>query len=283
MYANYWGLSESPFGNLLAPRWFVQTAGHEEALARLLFLIEQRRRCGALFGSAGTGKSLVLRMLSAEVARDPGETVLLDLLGRNSRELLWETLAGLGLAPDSDSPRQLWRKLQDHLDANRYSHVPTVLLFDHLERAEGDCLAAIERLFHLSAEGHSGLTLILAIRETQSPRLTGLLREISDLRIELPPLERDDALQYIETLLSKAGARRGIFEPAALVRLFEETQGVPRELNKLADLSLLAGMADSAERIDETMVAAAAEELHLLQFSSHLPPRMSRARFPAEI
>ena len=47
MYANYWGLAETPFRNTLDARWFYESPVHEEALARLLFLIENQRRCGA--------------------------------------------------------------------------------------------------------------------------------------------------------------------------------------------------------------------------------------------
>ncbi len=45
---------------------------------------------------------------------------------------------------------------------------------------------------------------------------------------------------------------------------------MPRHLNRLCDLSLLAGMADHATRIDESIVAAAAEELHVRLRSERL-------------
>ncbi len=69
MYANYWGLAEIPFRNTIETRWFYESPGHEEALARLIFLIEQRRRCGVLSGPAGSGKSLVLELLRRETLR----------------------------------------------------------------------------------------------------------------------------------------------------------------------------------------------------------------------
>ncbi len=122
MYANYWGLAEIPFRNTIDTRWFYQSQVHEEALARLLFLVENHRRCGVLSGAAGTGKSLLLGILGREAARTGGEVAHIDLFGRSSLEMLWEIVAELGVpaGPDDAAPR-LWRTLHDHILANRYA------------------------------------------------------------------------------------------------------------------------------------------------------------------
>jgi len=82
MYSQHFGLTETPFANTLDPHWFYQSPGHEEALARLMYVVDQRRRCGVLLGPAGTGKSLLLTVLLAETRRLPREVVLVDLLGQ---------------------------------------------------------------------------------------------------------------------------------------------------------------------------------------------------------
>src|SRR5262245_39686800 len=263
MYADFWGLGESPFRNNRDPRWFFQSPFHEEALARLMFLVEHRRRCGLLTGPTGTGKSLVLELLRREAVRTGAEVALVDLFGCNGRELLWEILAALGRSPGlEDSQYTLWRRAHDHVEANGYARVPLVLILDHLERAHTDGIAVVERLQQLSAPGRGGLTLILGVGSERATGLGATLREISDLRIELSPLDREQTQQYVETLLARAGAARALFDPSAFERLFDETRGVPRDLNRLCDLALLAGMADQATHIDGAIVAAAADELH---------------------
>ena len=283
MYANYWGLAEIPFRNTIDTRWFYQSQVHEEALARLLFLVENHRRCGVLSGAAGTGKSLLLEILAGEAARTGGQVAHIDLFGRSSQEMLWEIVAELGVpAGPDDATQRLWRKLHDHVLANRYSRAPLILLLDHLDRAHAECVVVVERLQHLSSGGDTGLTLILGVRDERAAAFAPVLREISDLRIEIAALDRTETQNYIETLLTRAGASQSIFEPTAIDRLFDETHGVPRHLNRLCDLALLAGMADHALRIDESMVAAAAEELHI-RLRSERSPVHFRQRFAAEV
>jgi general secretion pathway protein A len=283
MYASYWGLTEIPFRNTLDTRWFYQSLVHEEALARLLFLVENHRRCGVLSGAAGTGKSLLLEILAGEAARTGAEVAHIDLFGRSSQEMLWEIVAELGVpAGPDDVASRLWRKLHDHILANRYARAPLVLLLDHLDRAHAECVGLVERLQHLSSGGDTGLTLILGVRDERAASFAPVLREISDLRIELIALDHTETQNYIETLLTRAGAPQSFFEPSAINRLFDETHGVPRHLNRLCDLALLAGMAEHATRIDESLVAAAAEELHVRLRSERAPVHF-RHRFAAEV
>jgi len=283
MYANYWGLKEIPFRNTHDARWFIQSPTHDEALARLLYLVENHRRCGVLSGAAGTGKSLLLTILAGEAARTGAEVAHVDLFGRSSHELLWEIVAELGVpAGPDDAATRLWRKLHDHIVANRFARAPLVLLLDHLDRAQAECVAVVERLQHLSSSGEAGLTLILGVRDERAAAVAPVLREISDLRIELAALDRTETQQYVETLLTRAGATRLIFESSAIDRLFEETHGVPRHLNRLCDLALLAGMADQALRVDESIVTAAAEELHV-RLRSERSPVHFRQRFAAPV
>ncbi|MGQ0633506.1 MAG: ExeA family protein [Planctomycetaceae bacterium] len=259
MYENYWGLAESPFAPALDPRWFVATPGHEEALARALFVVEQRRACGLLTGPAGVGKSLLLRVVQTGGRRLPCEAVLLDLLGRSAREMLWDTAAALGLGPrPDDTPRALWRALHDHVSSNRIAASQTVLLFDHLDRADPACTTTVERLAQLAADPDNALTVIVA---TQSDRLSQCgpaLSQLADLQIHLGTLGQTDTAQYIESRIAKAGASRRLFEETALQQVFAESRGIPRQISRLCEVALLAGAADESPLVTSQIVAAAA-------------------------
>jgi general secretion pathway protein A len=275
MYANHFGLTESPFYNSGDARWYYESPGHEEALARLLFLVEEGRRCGLLTGRSGTGKSLLLQILDVQSRRAQREIAFIDLAGQSAQGMLWETAAALGLAPSlHESGPRLSRALKDFWEASDLTRSRLILLFDHVDQAEPECLAAIERMLHFSG-GASRATIVLAARSEQLGRTRRSLTQLADLHIDLPPLDLDQTRHYVESLLGAAGASQEIFERPALERLFEASRGVPREINRLCDLSLISAMSADETTVSEQIVASSAEELNL---TPRAPRRTARRR-----
>ena len=96
MYQSHWGLRESPFHEAVDPQVFYQSPTHEEALARLHFLVEQHRRLGLLLGPEGSGKSLLLEILAAELRRHGPVVARVNLTGISGDEMLWSLAAQFG-------------------------------------------------------------------------------------------------------------------------------------------------------------------------------------------
>ena len=82
MARKYWGLRESPFREALDWRRFYSSPMHEEALARLEFLVADRRRLGLLLGAPGCGKSLVLEVFARRLRREGAQCSTRDSLQR---------------------------------------------------------------------------------------------------------------------------------------------------------------------------------------------------------
>ncbi|MFN0056449.1 MAG: ExeA family protein [Planctomycetales bacterium] len=256
MYTRHFGLLLPPFQESLDPYWFVEGPAQEEAVARLLYLVEGCRRCGALVGPAGSGKSLLLAAVEAHVRRLPRQTLRVDLLGKSGRELLWETASGLGLGPQSDAtPRNLWRMLEDRLAGCRQFDTPLVLCLDDVDRSASDCLAVVERLQKLLVEGGCPATLLLGLRSAKSPVWQASLSQLVDLAVELPPLDEAATGHYIAERLALAGAVRPLFDTGALRQIHLETEGLPRAINRLCELSLIAGMAVQVDLVTASIVS----------------------------
>ena len=97
MYQSYWGLGQAPFRGNLDPRFFHQGPTHEEALARLQFLVEEHRTLGLLLGEAGTGKSLILEILARSLGRVGRQSAKLSLAGLDPHGFLWQLAGQLGV------------------------------------------------------------------------------------------------------------------------------------------------------------------------------------------
>jgi general secretion pathway protein A len=268
----HWGLERWPFTSLPGARQFYPTAGHNEALARIEYLVETRWRLGALLGDSGVGKSLVLRVAAAQLGRQGRAVVLVDALGTSTREFLWQVACGLGTTPrdDADVP-WLWRQIMDRLAENRARQVDTVLLIDDAGQAGPDLMTQFGRLARLGRSPSSlpssgsdrgqAWTMVLAAEPAQAVRWAETLRDLVDLRIDVYPWTAEDTIGYVQTALVDAGRMEPLFEDAALTTLHELSGGVPRQVARLADYALLAGAAAGVEMIDAGIVEAANEEI----------------------
>jgi type II secretory pathway predicted ATPase ExeA len=262
MYQSHWGLRESPFRDCLDPRFFYQSPTHEEALARLHFLVQQRRRVGLLMGPAGSGKSLVLEVLAAELVRRGTAVARLNLLGLEPAEMLWTLAGALGCNLDAtDSLAVLWRAVSDRLVEVRYQQIDTVVLMDAADQAGRPLVPHLVRLAKFDPSPQSRLTLILSGERERMGRLGETLLQLSELRIDLDPWEAGDVAGFLKTSLSQAGCPAAVFDPAAIARLHKLSHGIPRQVRQLADLALMAGAGREMHKIDANVVESVYHEL----------------------
>jgi general secretion pathway protein A len=77
----------------------------------------------------------------------------------------------------------------------------------------------------------------------------------------LEPLSRTETIRYITHRMAVAGAKREIFHRSALDALCERSGGIPRRINRLADLALVVGYADELTEVTGHEIDAVAEEL----------------------
>jgi type II secretory pathway predicted ATPase ExeA len=266
MYQEHWGLDDTPFKARLDPRFFYESPIHEEALARLHFLVEQGRRLGLLMGGPGSGKSLLLEVFAQAMRKAGSPVANLSLLGLEPPEFLWSLAGALGQSPERDLALPLlWRMVTDRLAEFRYQQLHTVILLDDADRAKPEVLIQIARLAQVDLSPESQLTIVIAGRPQQIGRLGDALLERVELRIDLDSWQPDDTEHYVETVLAQAGRKTPVFAPPALHRLHELAQGVPRRISQLADLALLAGAGRSLNQIDVDTVESVYHELGVIQ------------------
>ncbi|MEN6457771.1 MAG: AAA family ATPase [Thermoguttaceae bacterium] len=262
MYEAHWGLRESPFRGCLDPQSFHPSPTHEEALARLSFLVEQRRRLGLLIGPSGSGKSLLLEVFAGQVRRQGWPLAKLSLLAIEPCEMLWTLAEQWGLTPEpSASTGWLWRAIGDRLIEYRYQQFAAVVLLDDADQANRDVLQHVARLTRFDASPESRLSIVLAGRNEGMARLWPPVFELADLRIQLESWQKADTEEFVGATLSQAGCSAPVFAGPAIARLHELAHGIPRRVSQLADLSLLAGAGADLEQIDAGVVDSVYQEL----------------------
>lgn len=262
MFQSHWGLRELPFSGSLDPKDFHNSPAHEEALARLHFLVENRRRLGILLGQRGSGKSLLLKVFASELARQGHVAAHVSLLGMGVDEFVWTLATRLGINPPLDAPLfHSWRAITDRLAEHRYQQLVTAILLDDADEAQVDVLTQVVRLLNLDSSPNARVTTVLAADPNRVINLGHRLLDLSELRIELELWQQDETADFLRQSVADAGGEEPIFDEAAQTRLHELGQGTPRQVNQLAQLAMLAGAGQELDRVDAETVESVYEEL----------------------
>ena len=256
-----------PFAEASTADMYFPGEMHEEALARMLYLVEEGERCGLLTGSAGTGKSTVLIRLHQQLRRTGWKSCRIDLAGVDHATLLHRLAVELGANPSSDAePHETWDQLELILASAARVQQPWVILFDHADRLRPGALSLLEQLLH--SVHARGMVMLFAARHEGRTPLLNTLSEHTGLRIELPTLSAEETQWYIEYSIERGIASSTEFTRDATQRIAHITGGVPRQINRLCRAVMLAAKADQRREIDAELVLSIAEMLLGMQSAS---------------
>lgn len=264
MYESHWGLSESPFRGSIDPRYFYESPTHSEALARIHFLVENRRKLAVLCGNPGSGKSLLLEVAAEDLRKAGREVAQFSLVGLQSDEFLEQVCTGLKMYVDHrDSTPQMWRMIVDRIRSNHCRQVGLVLLIDDLHYATEEMVHALLRMLAIDPSSQSPLSVVLACDTERLQRVDRAILERTQLKIELEPWDQNDTEGFLKHVFTQAGGDSACFSPVAVDRLQQLAAGSPRALAQLAELSLVAGMGADLTEVDETIVNEVFNELSI--------------------
>lgn len=266
MYETYWGLRFRPFQRQACAANFVSSPAHDEALARLHYLVEGNHRLGLLLGAMGTGKSLVLDVVAQQWRRLGATVAQTSLQASDVHETLWSIASGCGADVGLHAPTfEIWHALANRLEENRWQNIPILILLDDVDRAAGDVRDHIIRLAHCEPAADSRLTIVLSSQSDRVSELGNRLLGLVELRIDLPAWDLTDTHNYLTHCLAHAGRPQSAFAEDAVMRIHELSEGVVRRIGFLADLSLLAAAAQQLPQVDSHTVEAVYDELGVME------------------
>lgn len=260
MYLNFFGLREAPFNNTPTPRFFFSTPEHDEALACLIYVVRESKGLALLTGEAGTGKTLVSRMLVAHfggsatfAAIHQGCTSPADLLEAICAEFGVEVEPGSGRGT-------LIKALQDFLVTEFAANRSVVLVVDEAQNLSVECFEQIRMIGNLDAEDAKLLHVILLGQPElhsviRSPRLRQLRQRVFR-GFHLKALTLRQTAEYIRHRLKVAGAtREDLFDDDAIRAIHTFSGGLPRMINTACDNALLSAYAENQDRLTGPFVA----------------------------
>jgi general secretion pathway protein A len=277
MYTDYFGLKEKPFSIAPNPRYLYMSEQHQDALAHLLYGIQEGEGFVLLTGDIGTGKTTLCRSL-LEQTPDYVEVAYIFNPKLSALELLLsicdEFKVPLKQEESSLSIKQVIDKLNGHLLDQHRRNRHSVLIIDEAQNLSIDVLEQIRLLTNLETNSKKLLQIILIgqpeLRDVfLKPELEQLAQRIT-ARFHIGPLSLREVENYLNHRIHVAGgSKRPLFNKAAIKALHKLTRGVPRLINTVSDRALLATYVHTQSQVGKKEIQSAAAEILDTAPSSH--------------
>lgn len=249
MYETHFGLSAKPFGKTPDPRFLYRGRQHAEALARLLFAVEERE-LAVLTGEIGAGKTMLSRALVDE-AGERCRFILVLNPRLTAAGLLKAVAEGIGVSQRRGiGPEDLAERLAA-LDAE--GRFPVVLV-DEAQLLSKAVIDELRLLTNLQLDDRNLLGVVLLGQPELRARLRKPAFEAFRQRVgasyHLGPLDREELGNYVAHRLKVAGRIEPLFTEGALEVVHAASAGVPRRVNNLCASALLEAFGRGATMID---------------------------------
>jgi general secretion pathway protein A len=265
MYTEYYGLAEKPFALLPDPRFLFLGSSHSEALAHLLYGIDEGEGFILVVGQVGTGKTTLCRALVQHV--DSGVTLGFIFNPSSSEtELLAAINREFGIPTVARTRDDLIEELNRFLLQERAAGRRALLVIDEAQNLEPEVLEQVRLLSNLETEREKLIQIVLIGQPELDEKLQRSelrqLRQRITVHWRLDAFTRGESAAYLRHRLEVAGARDPeLFTRGAVTALHRLSRGVPRVINALADRALLVGYAAGSRRVGLREVRRAAREL----------------------
>jgi type II secretory pathway predicted ATPase ExeA len=249
----HWGLSRTPFTKELATSMLFASAAHQEAVARIGWIISERA-LGVVCGEVGAGKTVAARAATASLDSSRYSIIYLPNPAVGARGIYTQIVTALGA-----TPRFYRATLIAAETAERGKTVVLILDEAHLLGAEQ--LEELRMLTNAEMDSRATFACLLLGQPTLRRKLRqGVFAALDQriaLRCTIDGMDRTETGDYIAHHVKLAGRSDTLFSDDAVALIHDASRGLPRAVNNLATQTLIAAYATNKSICDESSARAA--------------------------
>jgi general secretion pathway protein A len=265
---NFFGLEKRPFRITPDTEFFFLSNSHRDALNHLSYGIHESMGFVLITGEVGVGKTLLARYF-LEKREENLKTALILNPRLSEKALIYSITKDLGLnVPSyrSITTGKLIDFLMDSLLDYYRNGKRVAVIVDEAQNLSDRVMESLRLLSNLETRKEKLLTIALFGQPELEEKLKKPnLRQISQrilVRYRLLPLTEEEVEDYIHHRLLLAGSKGRVkFSDKAVREIYKVSGGIPRKINAIAELSLLAAFVDESFLVHHKHVDRALETL----------------------
>jgi len=273
MYLQHFGFKEKPFEITVDPRFLYLSATHQEALAHLVYAVQEKKGFAVITGDAGTGKTTLVQTLLSRLDGNTRTAFIFNPKLENNGEFLRSICEDLEIQGEKGSKVDCLTRLNHFLLECFARKENVVVIIDEAHTLSPELLEEIRLLTNLETPTNKLLQVMLL----GQPELDSILsqsrflalKQRINVRYRLQPLSQKETGEYITRRLRVAGARSiHLFTRGALNKIYQYSRGIPRVINIVCDNALTTGYAGEKKMIDAGVIREAISDLEGKSFGN---------------
>lgn len=259
MYLDFYGFRAEPFHITPDPDFLYLSPSHKEALAAIIYGVQQRKGFITITGEIGLGKTTIVRSYLERYDPNRVKTVLVFNANVSFTGLLRVIYRELGLEPPDLDPYELVHHLHTALIKEYQAGWNVVLIIDEAQNMPVETLENLRMLSNLESTKDKLVQIILIgqpeLENTLNLHQLRQLKQRIAIRTTIKPLTPQESLDYIRHRLSLVhSAPREVFTQGALELIIKEAQGIPRKINIICDNAFITGFGYGRKPVTEQIV-----------------------------
>ncbi len=247
MYLAFYNLKKQPFHITPDPEFLYLSPSHKEALAAIVYGIEERKGFVAVTGTIGVGKTTVLRSYLEESQKKRLKVIYVFNSNLTFEALLRTIYQELGLTIESNGAAEMANRLYEGLIEEYKLGNIVVLVVDEAQNMPIDTLENLRMISNLETSKDKLIQIVLVgqpeFREVLNSEKLKQLKQRLAVQATIQPLTADESVEYVKLRLWRAGCYDAawVFTEPALKKITGRARGIPRVLNILCDNALISG------------------------------------------
>ena len=218
---------------------------HGRVFQETVSAIKRRDGLICITGEPGTGKTIICRRLLEELSEEYNVTLV---------------------NTPPKTPQAMTETLDDAFGEMEGNCKTPVAVFDEAQHLDFRCLDHVKFLTNLEKDGEKLLQIILVgqpeLAEKMNHKRFYQLEQRVGAKLRMGPLKKNEVLAYLTHRLSVAGLSEVIhFTRPSAVCLYHQTSGVPRLVNRIANLAVEQAVQKNKGRIGIAEVKRAASKV----------------------
>lgn len=255
-------LSKEPFSTSPDPNFFFRSMEHTTALNRLEIAIRLKRGLSLILGDVGTGKTTLSRALLRSFTADDDDYIfhmILDPDFKSEYQFLAHLTKLFGLTPFFRSTIDYREAIEKYLFQKCIEeHKTVVLLIDEGQKLSMPLLEILRTLLNYETNEQKMLQLVILSQMELLPKvkkIRNFMDRVSLLYL-INPLDERETGEMINFRLRQAGyeGEQSIFTAEAVKKIYQYTQGYPRQIALLCHKAMEYLIMESRESVTGDVV-----------------------------